>query len=163
MRLFIKSCPPFRQGEFALADYNCLHIWPRKDFMLIALPNPDKTFTCTLFYKWTVCVCSPTHYYTKSGQTFTCTLFYQGTLCVYSPAHYYTKSGKNIHMHLILPRDSTYVFTCTLLYQLISWVSNFINKMLFFRVLMGWIVLNCQILMPKWWLLCKHRFQIWCH
>ncbi|PCH96831.1 MAG: kynurenine 3-monooxygenase [Gammaproteobacteria bacterium] len=26
-----------------------LHIWPRKDFMLIALPNPDGTFTCTLF------------------------------------------------------------------------------------------------------------------
>jgi kynurenine 3-monooxygenase len=28
---------------------NALHIWPRKDFMLIALPNPDGTFTCTLF------------------------------------------------------------------------------------------------------------------
>jgi len=26
-----------------------LHIWPRKDFMLIALPNPDNSFTCTLF------------------------------------------------------------------------------------------------------------------
>jgi kynurenine 3-monooxygenase len=30
-------------------DKNALHIWPRKDFMLIALPNPDGTFTCTLF------------------------------------------------------------------------------------------------------------------
>ncbi|MEM9384753.1 MAG: NAD(P)/FAD-dependent oxidoreductase [Pseudomonadota bacterium] len=30
-------------------DRNALHIWPRKDFMLIALPNPDGTFTCTLF------------------------------------------------------------------------------------------------------------------
>jgi kynurenine 3-monooxygenase len=29
---------------------NALHIWPRKDYMLIALPNPDKTFTCTLFF-----------------------------------------------------------------------------------------------------------------
>lgn len=28
---------------------NALHIWPRKDFMLIALPNPDGSFTCTLF------------------------------------------------------------------------------------------------------------------
>jgi kynurenine 3-monooxygenase len=28
---------------------NALHIWPRKDFMLIALPNLDGTFTCTLF------------------------------------------------------------------------------------------------------------------
>jgi len=30
-------------------DKNALHIWPRGDFMLIALPNPDGTFTCTLF------------------------------------------------------------------------------------------------------------------
>jgi len=30
-------------------ETNALHIWPRKDFMLIALPNPDGTFTCTLF------------------------------------------------------------------------------------------------------------------
>ena len=30
-------------------ERNALHIWPRKHFMLIALPNPDGTFTCTLF------------------------------------------------------------------------------------------------------------------
>lgn len=30
-------------------DPNHLHIWPRRSFMLIALPNKDKTFTCTLF------------------------------------------------------------------------------------------------------------------
>ncbi|MEP0984606.1 NAD(P)/FAD-dependent oxidoreductase [Ekhidna sp.] len=29
---------------------NYLHIWPRGNFMLIALPNNDKTFTCTLFF-----------------------------------------------------------------------------------------------------------------
>jgi len=29
---------------------NFLHIWPRNDFMLIALPNPDCSFTVTLFY-----------------------------------------------------------------------------------------------------------------
>lgn len=28
---------------------NALHIWPRESFMMIALPNPDKSFTCTLF------------------------------------------------------------------------------------------------------------------
>jgi kynurenine 3-monooxygenase len=35
-------------GDFAM-DPNALHIWPRGNFMMIALPNPDKTFTCTLF------------------------------------------------------------------------------------------------------------------
>ncbi|KAN0064459.1 kynurenine 3-monooxygenase, mitochondrial precursor [Thecaphora frezii] len=32
-----------------LLDPNHLHIWPRRDFMLIALPNRDGSFTCTLF------------------------------------------------------------------------------------------------------------------
>lgn len=36
-------------GDFAL-EPNYLHIWPRGKFMLIALPNNDKTFTCTLFF-----------------------------------------------------------------------------------------------------------------
>jgi len=31
---------------------NALHIWPRKDFMLIALPNLDGSFTCTLFMNY---------------------------------------------------------------------------------------------------------------
>jgi len=31
-------------------EKNCLHIWPRGGFMLIALPNPDGSFTCTLFF-----------------------------------------------------------------------------------------------------------------
>ena len=35
-------------GDFQL-DANSLHIWPRGEFMLIALPNTDKSFTCTLF------------------------------------------------------------------------------------------------------------------
>lgn len=30
-------------------DKSCLHIWPRGRFMLIALPNEDGSFTCTLF------------------------------------------------------------------------------------------------------------------
>jgi len=28
------------------------HIWPRKSFMMIALPNPDGSFTCTLFWEF---------------------------------------------------------------------------------------------------------------
>ena len=35
-------------SEFQM-DSNSLHIWPRGEFMLIALPNTDKSFTCTLF------------------------------------------------------------------------------------------------------------------
>jgi kynurenine 3-monooxygenase len=42
------SFPPDTSGDFAL-EKNALHIWPRKDFMLIALPNLDKSFTVTLF------------------------------------------------------------------------------------------------------------------
>ena len=37
-----------QNGDFAF-EPNYLHIWPRGDFMLIALPNPEKNFTCTLF------------------------------------------------------------------------------------------------------------------
>ena len=40
--------PPGEKGEF-LFEPNALHIWPRESFMLIALPNPSMTFTCTLF------------------------------------------------------------------------------------------------------------------
>ncbi len=43
------TIPPTADGEFAM-QVNALHIWPRKDYMLIALPNLDKTFTCTLFF-----------------------------------------------------------------------------------------------------------------
>ena len=35
-------------GGFMLEPH-ALHIWPRGGFMLIALPNPDQTFTATLF------------------------------------------------------------------------------------------------------------------
>ena len=36
-------------GEWRLQK-NVLHIWPRKSFMMIALPNADGSFTCTLFW-----------------------------------------------------------------------------------------------------------------
>ena len=42
------SIPPAEGGGFLL-EPNALHIWPRKSFMLIALPNLDGSFTCTLF------------------------------------------------------------------------------------------------------------------
>lgn len=41
--------PPGANGSFRL-EKNSLHIWPRESFMLIALPNPDGSFTCTLFF-----------------------------------------------------------------------------------------------------------------
>jgi len=41
--------PAGANGEFLL-EKNALHIWPRGSYMLIALPNPDASFTCTLFF-----------------------------------------------------------------------------------------------------------------
>jgi len=41
--------PPGAAGSFQL-EKNALHIWPRESFMMIALPNPDGSFTCTLFF-----------------------------------------------------------------------------------------------------------------
>ncbi|XP_065829661.1 kynurenine 3-monooxygenase-like [Oscarella lobularis] len=40
--------PSNPDGSYKM-ETNYLHIWPRHTFMLIALPNPDGTFTCTLF------------------------------------------------------------------------------------------------------------------
>lgn len=40
---------PARGGEYAL-DPGALHIWPRGNSMMIALPNPDRSFTGTLFW-----------------------------------------------------------------------------------------------------------------
>merc|ERR1712137_25966 len=42
---------PAKDGDFAMFT-NALHIWPRGNFMMIALPNPDKSFTVTLFMPW---------------------------------------------------------------------------------------------------------------
>ncbi len=42
------SIPANEDGTHKL-DKNSLHIWPRGKFMLIALPNLDGSFTCTLF------------------------------------------------------------------------------------------------------------------
>lgn len=47
---YLELCIPPAQndGEFAMPP-NYLHIWPRGNFMMIALPNQDKSFTVTLF------------------------------------------------------------------------------------------------------------------
>jgi kynurenine 3-monooxygenase len=37
-----------KDGNYQI-EKNALHIWPRGRFMLIALPNEDGSFTCTLF------------------------------------------------------------------------------------------------------------------
>ncbi|WP_328851806.1 FAD-dependent monooxygenase [Micromonospora globbae] len=42
------TIPPLG-GDFAL-EPDALHIWPRGTSMMIALPNPDRSFTCTLFW-----------------------------------------------------------------------------------------------------------------
>ena len=43
------TIPADSHGNFQM-EKNALHIWPRESFMLIALPNPDGSFTCTLFF-----------------------------------------------------------------------------------------------------------------
>jgi kynurenine 3-monooxygenase len=40
---------PAGPGGRFLLERNALHIWPRGGFMMIALPNRDGSFTCTLF------------------------------------------------------------------------------------------------------------------
>ncbi|WP_420602495.1 FAD-dependent oxidoreductase [Flagellimonas sp.] len=42
------TIPPNEDGTHKL-DKNSFHIWPRGRFMLIAMPNIDGSFTCTLF------------------------------------------------------------------------------------------------------------------
>ena len=40
---------PSRDDGTHAIEKNALHIWPRYNFMLIGLPNPDGSYTCTLF------------------------------------------------------------------------------------------------------------------
>jgi len=43
------TIPAGPNGSFLL-EKNALHVWPRETFMMIALPNFDGSFTCTLFW-----------------------------------------------------------------------------------------------------------------
>lgn len=45
------TIPPGENGTYLL-EKNALHIWPRGGYMLIALPNLDGSFTCTLFFPY---------------------------------------------------------------------------------------------------------------
>ena len=45
------TIPPGPNASWSM-EKNALHIWPRKSFMMIALPNPDGSFTCTLFWEF---------------------------------------------------------------------------------------------------------------
>ncbi len=45
------TIPPASDGRWRM-EKEALHIWPRKSFMMIALPNPDGSFTCTLFWEF---------------------------------------------------------------------------------------------------------------
>ncbi len=44
------TIPPAEGGRHRI-EKNALHIWPRKSYMMIALPNMDGSFTCTLFWQ----------------------------------------------------------------------------------------------------------------
>jgi kynurenine 3-monooxygenase len=43
------TIPPGPGGSFRM-EKHALHIWPRGTYMMIALPNQDGSFTCTLFW-----------------------------------------------------------------------------------------------------------------
>src|SRR5260370_4899097 len=43
------TIPPGPHGSFCM-EKHALHIWPRRSFMMIALPNLDGSFACTLFW-----------------------------------------------------------------------------------------------------------------
>lgn len=45
------TIPPTSNGGWQM-EKHALHIWPRRSFMMIALPNPDGSFTCTLFWQF---------------------------------------------------------------------------------------------------------------
>lgn len=44
------TIPPAEGGDFRM-ERHALHIWPRRSFMMISLPNFDGSYTCTLFFQ----------------------------------------------------------------------------------------------------------------
>ena len=65
---------PAGDGGSFLLGKNALHIWPRKDYMLIALPNLDGSFTCTLFFPF-----AAEHSFEKSDTEEKVTTFFKKT------------------------------------------------------------------------------------
>lgn len=45
------TIPATADGDWPI-EKNALHIWPRGNYMMIALPNLDGSFTCTLFFPY---------------------------------------------------------------------------------------------------------------
>jgi len=45
------TIPPAANGDYRI-EKNALHIWPRGNFMVIALPNLDGSFTVTMFHPY---------------------------------------------------------------------------------------------------------------
>lgn len=45
------TIPPTANGDYRI-EKNALHIWPRGNFMVIALPNLDGSFTVTMFHPY---------------------------------------------------------------------------------------------------------------
>ena len=64
------TIPPSDSGDFRIEKF-ALHIWPRGEFMLIALPNIDGSFTCTLFFPMT----GPTSFETVKNENKIMSLF----------------------------------------------------------------------------------------
>lgn len=64
------TIPPSDSGDFRIEKF-ALHIWPRGEFMLIALPNMDGSFTCTLFFPMT----GPTSFETVKNENEIMSLF----------------------------------------------------------------------------------------
>lgn len=60
-----------------MKDSDGLHIWPRGEFMMIALPNPDKSFTCTVFAPAEVSLCLRAQRVQGEPPSFMC----RGVLC----------------------------------------------------------------------------------
>lgn len=50
---YLELCIPAKNNQFQMPA-NYLHIWPRDTFMMIALPNHDKSFTVTLSMPFTI-------------------------------------------------------------------------------------------------------------
>lgn len=44
---------PAVNGDFALSDPACLHFWPRGDVMILALPNPDRSYSAVFVMPFT--------------------------------------------------------------------------------------------------------------
>ena len=59
--------PADASGRFAMEPH-ALHIWPRGSSMMIALPNPEGNFTCTLFWPFTAAPGQPSFSAIRTGE-----------------------------------------------------------------------------------------------